>query len=304
MPEKDATEKTLEAFNDVFSDIINVLVFKGKRVVKPEDLQDATPYSMYKADGKAHGQSRDVAKYWVSSAFRISSFGLENQTAYNADEPLVVIGYDGGSYKDQVDTDDKKGPRHRYPVVTLVLYFGSTHWNANKTLKKALDFPDWSMFPDGSEADFMEVFKDYGTNIYEIAFLSEAQIDMFRSDFRVVADLMVHRRINPDYRPEPWVLKHAEATLMLLSTMTGDRRYEQVLNEEWEGGRPNTMDPYLDRIEAKGEEKGIVKGRVEGENLLASLMQKLFALKRLDDAEKAASDEKYRKKLYEEFNLA
>ena len=111
---------------------------------------------------------------------------------------------------------------------------------------------------------------------------------------------MVHRRLNPDYRPEPWVLKHAEATLMLLSTMTGDRRYEQVLNEKWEGGRPNTMDPYLDRI----EEKGVLKGRAEGESLLASLMQKLFSLGRDDDAKKAASDEKFRKELYKEFNLA
>ena len=132
LPEKDAAEKTLEGFNDVFSDIINVLVFNGKRIFEPDDLKDATPYSMYKADGKAHGQSRDVAKYWMSSVFRLSTFGLENQTAYNADEPLVVIGYDGGSYKNQVDSDKGEGPRHRYPVITLVLYYGSTHWNANK----------------------------------------------------------------------------------------------------------------------------------------------------------------------------
>ena len=37
--------------------------------------------------------------------------------------------------------------------------------------------------------------------------------------------------------------------------MTGDQRYEEVLNEKWEGGRPNTMDPYLDRMISKGEEK-------------------------------------------------
>ena len=159
-------------------------------------------------------------------------------------------------------------------------------------MKASLDFPDWKQYPEGTEADFMRFFHDYEANIIEVSFLSEEQIDMFQSDFRVVADLMVHRRLNPDYRPEPWVLKHVEATLMLLSIMTGDRRYEQVLNEEWEGGRPNIMDPYLDRIEEKGESK------------LASLMQKLFALKRLDDAEKAASDEAFRKQLYKEFNLA
>ena len=30
MAEKDAAEKTLESYNDVFADIVNVLLFKGK----------------------------------------------------------------------------------------------------------------------------------------------------------------------------------------------------------------------------------------------------------------------------------
>jgi len=31
--EKDASEKTLESYNDVFSDIVNVLLFNGKQVL-------------------------------------------------------------------------------------------------------------------------------------------------------------------------------------------------------------------------------------------------------------------------------
>ncbi len=31
MAEKDITEKMLEAYNDVFADIVNVLLFDGKR---------------------------------------------------------------------------------------------------------------------------------------------------------------------------------------------------------------------------------------------------------------------------------
>ena len=34
MGQKDIAEKTLEAYNDVFADIVNGLVFKGKKVVK------------------------------------------------------------------------------------------------------------------------------------------------------------------------------------------------------------------------------------------------------------------------------
>ena len=48
--EKDMTEKTLEAFNDVFADIVNGLLFKGRQVIQEYALTDAQPFSMYKAD--------------------------------------------------------------------------------------------------------------------------------------------------------------------------------------------------------------------------------------------------------------
>ena len=38
MAEKDVVEKTLESYNDVFADIINVLIFKGKRKINPDEL--------------------------------------------------------------------------------------------------------------------------------------------------------------------------------------------------------------------------------------------------------------------------
>jgi hypothetical protein len=56
--EKDITEKTLVSYNDVFSDIVNGLLFEGRPVVKPDALSDAAPYSMYKADGKIEIRSR------------------------------------------------------------------------------------------------------------------------------------------------------------------------------------------------------------------------------------------------------
>ena len=45
MGEKDISEKALLAYNDVFADIINVLLFNGKEVVKEDALEDAQPFS-------------------------------------------------------------------------------------------------------------------------------------------------------------------------------------------------------------------------------------------------------------------
>ena len=47
MQEKDILEKTLESYNDVFADIVNVLVFNGDRVIKEDDLEDRATIAGY-----------------------------------------------------------------------------------------------------------------------------------------------------------------------------------------------------------------------------------------------------------------
>lgn len=82
MGDKDIAEKTLEAYDDVFSDIINVLLFGGRQLIKEDELSDAAPLSEYKdSDGKIHGQERDVAKFWRNGSIRICLYGLENVAA-------------------------------------------------------------------------------------------------------------------------------------------------------------------------------------------------------------------------------
>ena len=51
MQEKDITQKMLERHNDVFSDIVNVLLFGGKKVVEEESLFDATTDSILNIAG-------------------------------------------------------------------------------------------------------------------------------------------------------------------------------------------------------------------------------------------------------------
>ena len=88
MAQKDIAEKTLEAYNDVFADIVNGLLFNGEQVIKEDELEAESELSVYKVDGKLHEQERDVAKYWKNGEIRIAFYGLENQTAVDPDMPL------------------------------------------------------------------------------------------------------------------------------------------------------------------------------------------------------------------------
>ena len=78
---------------------------------------------------------------------------------------------------------------------------------------------------------------------------------MFESDFRIVADYFVQMRKNREFQPEPRQIRHVRETLHMLSVLTGDSRFEDVNNEGQEG--VHTMCEVLDRIEKRGEQKGI-----------------------------------------------
>ena len=131
MGAKDITEKTLEAYNDVFADIVNVLLFKGDRLVNEKELEADSKETMFKADGKILQQERDVSKFWKNGEIRISILGFENQIMQDYKMPLRIISYDGASYKQLLDKKLKKN----YPVATLVLYFGTERkWIAPKNL--------------------------------------------------------------------------------------------------------------------------------------------------------------------------
>ena len=93
---------------------------------------------------------------------------------------------------------------------------------------------------------------------------------------------MAHKRADPDYvSTDRTAFVHTDEVLKLMSLLTDDDRYELTLNSE--GGKPKNMCEMLDRVEARGMEKGraegMEKGRAEGmekgENMVIALLKKL-----------------------------
>ena len=252
MQDKDITQKVLEKYNDVFADILNVLLFNGRDVVEESTLTDALPMSMLKIDGRVRSQERDIAKYWRKSKINVALFGLENQTTPNRLMPLRVLGYDGAEYVKQSRKENID--KAKYPVITLVLYLGyEKRWNYPKTLFEVLDIDE----------DIKPYVNDFKINLFEIAYLDREKIDLFKSDFRILADYLYQMRINRDYIADETTIEHVEELLTLMSAMTGDNRFEETIND-LKGKENINMCEVLDRVEARGIEKGIEKGIEQG----------------------------------------
>ncbi len=264
MSAKDIAEKLLEDYNDVFADIVNTLLFDGKNIINAEDLTNTKDKSQYKTDDdELHEQERDVSKYWTKGKIKIALCGLENQTNIDRDMPLRVISYDGASYKSQLLDKDIT---ERYPVITLVLYFGTREWNRPLSLYDSLeDVPE----------EIKPYLNDYKINLFQIAFLSDETVKKFKSDFGIVADFFVQKRKNNEYAPSNKQIKYVDAFLKLMKALTGEKDYVQA---NMEGGVKSMCD-VLQREKNKGRTEGLAEGLAEGETIgtiktLSSYMEK------------------------------
>ena len=272
MGQKDISEKTFISLNDVFADIFNVLVFKGADVIKEDSLTDAVVRSQYKAeDGKLHEEERDAAKLWKHHNFNLVLFGVENQTKVDGDMPFRVIGYDGAGYRSQM-LDDKK---ERFPVVTIVLYFGKALWNKPLTLKGCFN-PEITGTWEYQVVD--EYVNDYKCHIFDIPRLSMETVKQFQSDFRVVAEYFVDTYTNPAYEPEEKVIRHVDEFLKLMSVLTGDSQYETMTtSKDFQKVKKNggiTMCNVLEYHKAEGKAEGRAEGKAEERNSLIIQMYK------------------------------
>ena len=268
MAEKDITQKMLEQYNDVFMDIVNVLLFNGEMVVREDDLIDLPTNSSKKIGRKINYQDRDVAKYWQGNKINIAMLGLENQTNPDKLMPLRVISYDGAEYGWQSNRKNKDKPK--YPVITLVLYMGHKgRWNYPKNIMGVVDV-DERLKP---------YVNDYKINLFELAYLPEEKRKLFKSDFRVVVDYLYQVRKNNKYEPKMYKIEHIDEVLNLMSAMTSDNRFEEVIEEVHEkeakymcevidimlnNGWQEAIDNGLQQGLQKGLEEGMQKGLEEG----------------------------------------
>ena len=289
MGEKDIAEKNFEAYNDVFADIANGSMFHGEQIIKADRLIDARTSSQYKDDGKTlHEQERDVAKFCLDAGchIRLALLGIENQTVVDLDMPLRVIGYDGASYREEINQDfyecDGKGGkrrRKRYPVLTIVLYFGVRPWNKPLSLYDAVEVPDY----------LKPFVSDYKINVVDVPRLTAEGISFFHSDFKILADYFVQLRQYGTYKPDMAKIRHVDSFLKLMAVLNDDERFAEVYRElvGKEGGV--SMCEVLDRAEARGMEK------------LNKLYGLLSSWGRDEDLLHAIRDESFRRNLLEQY---
>lgn len=276
---KDITAKGLIEHSDVFADIANVNLFKGRQVLQPEDLEAVTTESSYKdLEGGHHVLMRDCLQKVHKLGGYIGFIGYEAQTGINNVMPVRDMGYAYTAYMKQIRNriadnyrngcpafakvlhDDQK----LLPVVTCVLYFGTEPWEHPLSLLDVLDISE------GDRGFWEEMVGDYRIHVISLVKQPKAVREQYRSDFRIIADYLAcyddEERLVREWMENKQILMHPEQLLDLLAALGGDRRMKDMREAllQMEKKEESNMSLLMDIMERDYKQKGIQEGLEQG----------------------------------------
>lgn len=294
MAEKDITEKILMLYADVFADCINVLQYNGEQRLTEDNTRAAPTESFYKGK-KVHNQLCDVSRYLLDDKNIIAQYIIENETKLRERQILRKVSYEGGAYRQQLESS-----RPVHAVISIVIAWTGKRNRIPLSLRRLLA-------KNGVPVKELALVNDAKLAVYHMRSLSPEIRKRFVSDMGFVVDYL--NEGNFEGRKNQKIL-HLEALCDMMEALTGDTRFTEqaaklLEREEKEG--PVMMCEYIDALEARGEARGRAIGEKnglrKGEAKLASLLQKLYALGRDDDAKLAVQALDVRARLYEEFSI-
>lgn len=152
--------------NEQFADLFNAVLFEGRRVIRPEELEDMDTEESSVLENKEYVESiqasRDnvkIRKKSTEHGAEFVIFGIEGQEHIHYAMPMRVMGYDYGIYKKQYDSNaqryktadginaDEYVSRMKktdkfIPVITIVIYYGERVWDGATSLHGMLDISD------------------------------------------------------------------------------------------------------------------------------------------------------------------
>lgn len=202
MSDKIKTDVVLKDFwraNDRFADLFNAVVFHGKQVLKPEELQELdTEMSgiiRFKDYEESLVRTRDIVK---KTAFGVefAILGIESQQRIHYAMPLRTLLYDGMGYLKEYQeisrsrkkekgrmTEDEFLSKMRkedrlHPIISIVVYYSEKSWDGPMCLKDMIvEMPE----------EIEQIFSDYKMNLVQIR--ESEQYEFHNEDVKTVFEV-------------------------------------------------------------------------------------------------------------------
>ena len=261
--------------NERFADLFNAVIFRGKQVIKPEDLTerdtDMSGIIQFKGYQETLERTRDVVKK-MAYGVEFAVLGIESQQKIHYAMPLRTMLYDSLGYLKEYQeitrirkaergkmTEDEFLSKMRkedrfHPIISIVLYYSEKSWDGPTCLKDMIvEMPE----------EMERIFSDYKMNLVQIreseqyTFHNEevrAVFEISREIFNGNLDKINEKYRNRDLTPE---LITVIGKITDSAELVRQGKIEEVANmctalEKWE--KEN-----IERGTKRGIEKGIAK---------------------------------------------
>ncbi len=291
MADKDNATRVFLSDREVFSDAFNGTLFKGRQVVRPQDLSELDPNEILLAEdyaglGKDTERRRDLLKQLTVMSDGGSTFailGIEAQSNLDYSMPVRMMVYDALTLARQVrrlrdanrlERRNEVGgmftsgllPGDRLaPVFTLVAFLSPEPWTAPRSLKELF-------MPVPKELEGL--VQDYRLNLLCPNEMEDEEIRRFRSDLAPLLFTLRHdgepEALLEGVRKEPMFKRVKRSTLPIIRRLTG---YEFECEDKKENKNMAVDSLTLSKIAfkqgltegfAEGEAKGLAEGEAKG----------------------------------------
>lgn len=275
--------------NERFADFFNVVLFDGKQLIKPEELEDRDTEESSILEHRKYAEtiqsSRDNIKIRKRSTVYGVEFvmlGIEHQDHIHYAMPMRIMGYDYGVYKKQYDDNSSKYKTAEgmeadeylshmkktdkfAPLITVVVYYGEKKWDGAVSLHGMLDIP--------------EEMKGY-VNDYKMLLIEAAKSDLSLKnadnvDLFNLLQIILDREITRDEAREKAIQYSEERKTDREVVMTVAGATNSKIDYDAFGKGDGSMCTLFEEIAKENEIKGIEKGIEKGIKGMVSALKEL-----------------------------
>ena len=269
-----------------FSDLYNGIVFRGKQVVLPEELEPAEGETDILLEDKEQKvqeihRYRDIVMRWKKGALLVL-LACENQEKVHYAMAVRNMLYDSLSYAGQIqqlwkerEKEEKqkmtapeflskwKKDDRLVPVITLVFYYDTEQWDGSTDLHGMLQWGEG----EENQKLLREYVPNYRINLVDAG--NQEHLERFQSDLQEILGMLKCRGNKKellDYmnKREEYFRNVDEETYQVMREFLHSEKMLKENVERIEGKETVDMCKALDELYNDGIEQGIERGMIRG----------------------------------------
>ncbi len=264
--------------NEQFADLFNAVLFEGRQVIRPEELEDVDTEESSVLEHRDYAESIRVSRDSIKVSKRSTVYGvdlvmlgMESQSHIHYGMPIRVMGYDYGTYKKQYDSNARRYQKRDgleedeylsrmkrtdkfIPVVTIVVYYGEKPWDGAVSLHGMLDIPE----------EMKQFVNDYKMMLVEARQNNLSFHNMNNVYFFNMLQMVLDKSI-PKNESKEKVIKYArehgidKTVIMTVAGATNCKINYNALAEKGDADMCTLFEEIARESEAKGKAEGIIE---------------------------------------------